>query len=177
MFFEERNYFLFLNLLKKYLLSYIDIYSYSLIPNHFHLFIRVRDGWESSETGINKTITNQFRKLFISYSTTLNKEYTLQGGFFLTPFKRILITNEFYFSQIIFYIHCNAIHHNLCAHPSEYLFSSYNSILSDKPSLLKRDEVLAWFGGKEAFIRGHELMESYYAEMPFFVNDGVPQKG
>jgi hypothetical protein len=144
-----------------------------LIPNHFHLFVRARDSGKDSETCINKTITNQFRKVFISYTNTLNKEYTLQGGFFSTPFKRILITDEAYFSQIIFYIHCNAIHHNLCTHPSEYLFSSYNSILSDKPSLLKRDDVLAWFGGKEAFIKSHELMRSYYAEIPFPLNDAV----
>ena len=140
-----------------------------MIPNHFHLFIKVKDIDEASETDVNKTITNQFRKLFISYTNTLNNEYEMHGSFFCTPFRRILITDEAYFSQIIFYIHCNAIHHNLCTHPSQYRFSSYNSILSDKPSLLKRDEVLAWFGGKEAFIKGHELMKSYYEETKFFL--------
>ena len=152
MFTEERNYFFFLDLIKTYLLSYIDLYAYTLIPNHFHLFVKVRDDIDHLENEINKAVTNQFRKLFIAFTGALNKEYEMRGGLFLTPFKRVLVTDEAYFSQIIFYIHCNAIHHNLCTHPSEYLFSSYNSISSDKPSLLKRDEVLAWFGGKKPLL-------------------------
>ena len=40
---EERNYYFFLEKVNKYLLSYMDIYSYCLMPNHFHFLIRIKD--------------------------------------------------------------------------------------------------------------------------------------
>ncbi len=38
---EERNYYYFLDLMRKYLLPILDLYAYCLLPNHFHLLIRV----------------------------------------------------------------------------------------------------------------------------------------
>lgn len=169
MFFEEKNFYFFLHLIKKYLLSYVDLYSYCLIPNHFHLFIRVQELIGSPTPETNKIVTNQFRKLFIAYSTSVNIEYASHGAIFSTPFKRIIITNEAYFSQIIYYIHYNAIHHNICTHPSQYLFSSYNSILSDRPTFLKRNEILNWFGGRELFLKSHEMMKNEFLDLPFYI--------
>ena len=170
MFIEDRNYYFFLDLFKKYLISYVDLYAYCLIPNHFHLFFSIKDIDNTiADDDINKTVTNQFRKLFISYTNSINKEHNLHGGIFSTPFKRIMVTSEAYFTQLIFYIHCNAIHHNICNHPSQYKFSSYNSILSDKASLLKRDEVLNWFGGRESFIKYHEMMSREFLILPFYM--------
>ncbi len=169
MFPEERHFYFFLNLMKKHLLSYVNFYTYCLIPNHFHLFISVLDFESGKENDVNKIVTNQFRKLFIAYASALNKEYGTHGGYFSTPFRRILIDSEEYFSQIIFYIHCNAIHHNICLHPSQYRFSSYNSILSLKPTFLQRHQVLNWFGGIDQFIRDHEIMNSTYLDSPFYI--------
>ena len=39
----EENYSFFLNRLKKYLSPYVDIYAFCLIPNHFHLIIRIKN--------------------------------------------------------------------------------------------------------------------------------------
>ena len=168
MFIEKKDYFFFLDLIKKYLVSHADIYAYSLIPNHFHLFIRIKEVlnyFEKIDT--NQVITNQFRKLFISYTTSFNKQYGIHGSLFSTPFRRIMITSDSYLSQLIYYIHYNAIHHNICTHPSQYLFSSYNSIISDKLTLLRRKEVLSWFGGIESFIKSHELMKLKFINFPF----------
>jgi hypothetical protein len=35
-------------------------------------------------------------------------------------------------------------------------------MLSDKPTHLKRDEVLEWFGGKQKFIDVHKSMGDFY---------------
>ena len=75
LFFEERNYYFFPDLIKKYLVSYVDGYTYCLIPNHFHLFISVLDFKLEKGKEANKIISNQFRKLFISYSSALNNQY------------------------------------------------------------------------------------------------------
>src|SRR5204862_226559 len=75
-FHEEENYSYFLNLIKKHLLEYIDLYSYCLIPNHFHLFIKIKERSDvSDDMDINKIISNQFRKLFISFTNSINKSY------------------------------------------------------------------------------------------------------
>ncbi|MFV0589919.1 MAG: transposase [Draconibacterium sp.] len=42
-FFQERNYHYFLQLLNKNLLEFIDVLAYCLLPNHFHLIIRVKE--------------------------------------------------------------------------------------------------------------------------------------
>ena len=40
---KDDNYFYFLTLVRKHLLSICNIYSYCLLPNHFHFIIRIKD--------------------------------------------------------------------------------------------------------------------------------------
>lgn len=42
-FFQDRNYSYFLYLIKRYLIDYVDILAYCLLPNHFHLVIKIKD--------------------------------------------------------------------------------------------------------------------------------------
>jgi len=48
-FFEERNYHHFLNLYVKYIELVADTYSYCLLPNHFHLLVRIKTVKEQEE--------------------------------------------------------------------------------------------------------------------------------
>ena len=41
-FFSTRNYSFFLQRMVKYLGTYLEFYSYSLLPNHFHLMVKVK---------------------------------------------------------------------------------------------------------------------------------------
>ena len=43
LFTEEDNYRCFLELLKKYIPPIAEVYSYCLLPNHFHLVIRIKE--------------------------------------------------------------------------------------------------------------------------------------
>jgi hypothetical protein len=38
----------------------------------------------------------------------------------------------------------------------EWKYDGYQSLLSDKPTLLCREEVTGWFGSKEQFIKFHD---------------------
>jgi putative transposase len=40
----------------------------------------------------------------------------------------------------------------------DYKYSSYPAYLSDKQTILNKQEVLDWFGGSEAFSEHHKLM-------------------
>ena len=63
----------------------------------------------------------------------------------------------------IIYIHSNAAKHNLVKDFAHHAWSSWHSIITDKPTSLLREEVIKWFGSLEACIKSHkELAERYY---------------
>jgi putative transposase len=76
-----------------------------------------------------------------------NKQHYRTGNLFQRPFKRIEVNKESYFTQAIIYIHANALKHKLVKDFATYEWSSYQSIISDKPTLLQKQEVIEWFGG------------------------------
>lgn len=104
---------------------------------------------------ISWIISNNFSSLFKSYAQSINKGYNRTGSLFEDPFRRILVENDLYFTELIYYIHNNPTKHGFTNDFTKYSYSSYQSILSELPSKLKRKEVLDWFGNKEEFIKFH----------------------
>ena len=175
-FYKLDNYHYFIKKLKEYLNDYIEFYAYCLLPNHFHFLIRVkdltrdatslRDGIlkvtnkdaiaQSDNISISKIASEQFRKFFISYSQAINKQENRSGNLFIRHFKRIHVNSDKYLKDLVFYIHYNPVKHNFFNDYKNYAFSSYNSILSDKPTDLNRVELLEWFDGKENYIEFHK---------------------
>jgi REP element-mobilizing transposase RayT len=158
LFFLKKNYYYFL---KKYLdiiSEFVETYAYSLIPNHFHLLIKIPDNSIYPE----KIITEKFRRLFISYSQSINKQEDRRGGLFMRPFKRKRIISEDQLSALIYYIHYNAVHHGIVKNPEDYPWSSYLSIIGNHETHLEREKVLEWFGGKEQFINSHLFQRDLY---------------
>jgi hypothetical protein len=70
---------------------------------------------------------------------------------------------------LIAYIHCNPEKHGFVENFRDWPYSSYSVILSSKPSLLKRDELLAWFAGPVAFKKAHELENE--REIDYLIRD------
>lgn len=154
-FYRDENYQYFLRQFEKYFCEWIDLYAYCLMPNHFHLFIGVKDF--PDQTDPDKILHEAFRKFFISYSQAINKQQERNGSLFQKRFKRILVEADEYFTQLIQYIHHNPIHHKFVTEYSAWKYSSYNAIISDHPTIIRRKEILEWFGGREEFIDFHEL--------------------
>lgn len=80
--------------------SLVDIFGYSLLPNHFHLILR-----QKSDTGI----TDFMRKLCVGYSMYYNLKYEHSGTLFQGRFKSSHINAEPYFKWIFPYVHLNPI--------------------------------------------------------------------
>jgi len=59
---------------------------------------------------------------------------------------------------VVQYIHLNPQKHRFVKDFRAYQHSSYREMVSDEPTLLKRDEVLAWFGGRSEFDKAHALV-------------------
>ena len=166
----DRNYLFFIKKVKDNLLSVCDIYAYCLMPNHFHLLVKIKsdddldnlvkvqnldkvDGLHSPQNIFSKRFSN----IFNSYSQAFNKENNRHGALIESPFKRKVISSEDYLRQCIIYIHQNPCSGNF----ETYRYSSYKTVLSNSATSLKRDEVIELFEDKDNFAFCHKKETSY----------------
>ncbi len=145
-FIDKDDYLHFLKLMKKYLVPIADIYSYCLLSNHFHLIIRIKDieNLPTKFKNNDSKIYFPFSNLFNAYAKGFNKKQQRTGSLFQKSPKRILITNENYLRNLIIYVNINPTHHNIQNY-KDYKYSSYKALISNKPTLLKRNEVIDLF--------------------------------
>jgi REP element-mobilizing transposase RayT len=175
----DENYRFFLQKALKYLVPIADFYAYNLLGNHYHFFIRIKpeDQIQKRYTELHSSsekkllqkqvpdfILQQFSNFQNSYAKSYNTVYHRKGRLFIESVKRIEISTEQSFTNIIHYIHFNAVHHKMCRQIANWPHCSYHSFLSEAPTVLMRKEILDWFGGKEAFIDFHRLSPKNFSE-------------
>jgi REP element-mobilizing transposase RayT len=170
---EEENYYYFLKRYAEYIYPVAKTYAFCLLPNHFHLAVEIRpadklvdffqekypDRDPQSLGNFADLLSNQFKNFLISYAKSFNKMYDRKGSLFLDNINRKPITNQTYYKNLISYIHRNPVEHGFAKHPVDWPFSSYQIILAQKKTQLEREQVLNWFGGKEAFVENHEEID------------------
>ncbi len=159
---EERNYRHFLRLYAKHIEPVADTFAYCLLPNHFHLLVRVKGEDEIEAlcktlkvsktfrvSGATKVLkpSQQFSNLFNAYTKAVNNAYHRTGSLFEHPFGRILVDSDAYFIQLITYIHQNPQRHGLIDDFRDWPYSSYSALFSTQATRLKREAVIEWFGG------------------------------
>ena len=76
----------------------VEIGTYCLMPNHFHILVR-----EKTEGGISKYIL----KLTTAYSMYFNKKYNRTGKLYEGTFKSIYVEKDNYLKYLYSYIHLN----------------------------------------------------------------------
>ena len=177
MFREDKNYNFFLEKYMEHIVAVADTMVYCLMPNHFHLLVRIKsfevleaivlgsvkgkkdysglNMLEDKETYIAHFVSKRFSNLFSSYTQAYNLIYNRRGSLFLKNFKRKPILDDAYLLRLVNYIHRNPVNHGFVCKPQEWKYSSYNTIVSDKPTLVKREEVLECFGGLANFMYNH----------------------
>lgn len=133
LFLSEENYHFFLQKLKQHTSPVCRFYCYSLLPNHFQ----------------------RFSNFLNSYTKAFNKVNKRKGALFMDYLKRSCVNNDRDFSNFVWYIHKNAVHHQLTKAIGEWRFDSYKTIISEEPTSLLRNELIEWFGGKDKFIEFH----------------------
>ena len=162
LFLNDKHYKKFLEKYAFHLQNVVETYSYCLLGNHFHLLVRIKSEEDIRKsfphlinTDIDHLISKQFSHLFNGYAQYFSHNTDRTGGLFETPFRRILIDSEAYFSQMIYYIHFNPQKHRFISDFRKYPYSSYQSHLSTKPTKLQRENTISWFGDKQDFINFH----------------------
>lgn len=178
-FFDAGNYEYFLKLYQQYIYPIAETYAWCLMKNHFHFLVYIRpeieiltNALEYSTVEIPKVLdaSKQFGHLFNAYTQAINKKYVRTGSLFERPFERKRVTSEKYLKNLICYIHNNPVHHGFTKRCDDYPWSSYGSVLSDKPTKLKRDDIIEIFGTKDNFVNENEK-EQNLGEISIFLMD------
>ena len=179
LFYQAKNYTYFLQKYDLYLSDYIETYAYCLLPNHFHLLIRVKtkeevasdsdsitkaDGKSDGIAGNlenGKKVSEQFRRFFIGYSQAIQKQENRTGSLFQKNFKRIKVENDAYFSWLVYYIHANPQTHGIIDDFKSYPHSSFGRMVNPKPTKLQKSYVLSWYGGTEQYGLFHQQSQDF----------------
>lgn len=183
LFISDGNKKYFLERYRFYLNDYLDTYCYNLLNNHCHFLVKVKAEEEirsalnvfkaeqlsgiqrkfiAAEVSLNALIERQFNSFFVSYTRSFNLQNRSKRHLFDSPFRRILVKDEIHLSQLVVYIHANAVKHKVISKLDEYPWSSYSSLISERPTLIKREEVFKLFENKQRFISTHLMQTEYY---------------
>lgn len=149
-YYNVRNYELFIAKMEKYILPYAEILAWCLMPNHFHIMILI------NFKSINaRSLNDSIGLMLRSYARAINIQEHRVGSLFqegtraqnLTEPNEKLITshNYFYGPAYIFqvhksrypmkcmeYIHLNPVKAGLVNEPSEWDYSSFNEYIGKR---------------------------------------------
>ncbi|MBQ6388732.1 MAG: transposase [Mogibacterium sp.] len=120
----------------------IKVAAYCLMNNHAHLLIKA----ESLDT-----LSRMMRSLGVSYASYYNIKYSHEGHVFQDRFLSMTVCDEKYLCGCLRYIHNNPVSAGICPR-EEYRWSSYRDYLEDR-GIADRDDIIAYFGNLEAFIK------------------------
>lgn len=136
---EEKNYSYFLQKYRHYISPIADTFAYCLMPNHFHLLIKIHNEDQllknfknlQGSKSLEGLITKQFSNLFNSYSKSVNKLYSRRGSLFNPRFKRKTIVTDIQFQETFLYIHLNPVKHGFTDHEEHWPHSSLHIYASN----------------------------------------------
>lgn len=183
----DENYRFFLEKYQQYILPIAETYAYCLLPNHFHLVVRIRrkeileevfrnfkstnfskvqnfGKVEVTNNMIEYYISKQFANLFSCYTQSFNKVNKRRGSLFLKNFRREPIKNKAYFMNAVIYTHRNPVHHAFCDRYTDWSYTSFCEIKERNSQIIEVDKLLRMFGGRDSFIDLHEQSANKFRE-------------
>lgn len=182
---EPENYRFFMEKYQLYISPIAETYAYCLMPNHFHLVVRIRkrdviaglilksnnnnnninifpkvqnfgkDEFIIRDSEIEKYLSKQFANLFSCYTQSFNKVNHRRGSLFIKNFKREPITSKEQFLNSVIYTHRNPIHHGFRDRFEDWPYSSYFGIISNDEPAVEIGKLLKLFGGLDHFKQKH----------------------
>lgn len=166
LFVSQDNYRYFLNRYRQYIYPIADTFCYCLMPNHFHFLVKIKSESALSSnlsgfgnlTGLNESerfISQQWSNFLNAYTKAFNKQQQRRGNLFMRPTKRIRVNDEKHLRKLVHYIHWNPVAAGLAGNSSQWPFSSYNAIISNKPTSIVKADVIALFDSVDNFIYCH----------------------
>src|SRR5581483_5225636 len=122
-----------IRLYNKNLSSEIDLITYCLMPNHFHLLL-----FQKTDNGITKLM----KQLTNAYTLYFNQKYKRVGGLMQGRFKAVRIETDDSLIHISRYIHLNPIVSEITDNLETYKWSSYYDYTSKNTEVLSKPEIV-----------------------------------
>ncbi len=162
---KKATYFKFYGNIVNCLYPIAKVYAWCLMPNHYHMLVRIKTKKELSEIPIFKSLTDedkiidkihrQFSNMMNSHARYFNNINKRSGPLFDKSIQKNLVTSSDYFYYLIAYIHNNPVHHGFCKNPEDYTWSSLYHYLDESKQTDAMKEIIKDFGGLEAFLDAH----------------------
>ena len=139
----------------------IELHSYCLMPNHFHLVLRQKE---------KNAMELLLRKVLTTYAMYFNRRYDRVGHLFQGTYKAVLVDDDNQLLHLSRYIHQNPTLTK--KYLNQYPFSSYRNYIGENRSdWLNTDFILSFFQrpksdlmGVTAFRNYKEFVEGYDQE-------------
>ena len=165
---EEENYRFFLERFIKYVYPVAELYSYSLLPDHFNFLVEIRNidvlekhfNFLKPELQFDKTNTSEFimkcfSNMLNSYAKSFNKVYQRKGSVFIDYIKRQEIVLEEDLCNSIVQIHKSPLYCGHCRKMEQWKWSSFRNYHFGCPYIVSTKKVFELFGGKRNFLARH----------------------
>jgi len=143
-FFEPENYFFFLRRFRKYVLPFVDVLVYCLMPTHYHILVRVKN--QTSEVFKTSEVSNAIQKFLISYTKAINKRFSRVGALFQGQFQAKPIQTDTHLQNLCVYIHANPVKDGLVVAPEDWIYSNY----------------LEWLGLRDGTLVDREFIQEHF---------------
>lgn len=127
------------------------IFSYCLMPNHFHFLIQ-----QDSE----KPLYELFNHSLSSYVRHLNARLKRKGPLFQSKLQHVRVTDEKYLIQLVMYIHNNPRKAGLVNNLKDWKYSNYNNFMERKFDDYTENDSLKLF---KDYLDDYETMISLYS--------------
>jgi REP element-mobilizing transposase RayT len=151
LFYQEEDKELFMWILNRFLSSKIELYAYCLIPNHYHLLLRVNEEITQQE------FCNAIGSVFKSFTNRYNMKYNRRGALFQGRYRRREVKELSCFRKVLIYIHLNPLRHGVSDHPAAYPYSSYMHYLTQRKDILNLQPALEAFDSLPNLVFVHEV--------------------
>jgi len=141
----------------------IDIFSYVLMPNHYHFLIRTN----------RANLIKAMHWLGTTYTRRFNNKNFKQGHLFQGRYKSILVQNDAYVIQLSCYIHRNPLRAKIVNRLIDYKWSSYRDYAYGKkgPDWLSKSLILSYFHGPDQQIQYRKKVQKYAREEARLLED------
>ena len=115
----------------------LEVYAWSLMPNHFHLLVRT----------VKLSLSQNMRSLMSGYAGYFNRRHRRHGHVFQNRFKSIVCEEEVYLLELVRYLHLNPLRAKVVKHIRELERYPYSGSLgpfgTGSPSLAEDSGCIA----------------------------------
>ena len=151
----SEDYITFIEILKETVsLWNVNIVSYCLMPNHYHLLLHTPEG----------NLSRCMRHINGVYTQRYNRKNRHDGQLFRGRYKSILLDSDNYLTVLVRYIHRNPIRAGMVDRLEDYAWSSHNGYLS-------KSSKWNWLNKDAFFVLLTDVKSKYLKEYRAFVRE------